>query len=360
MFKKLSSFLFFAAAATASHAQGPILTAANMNPYLGDIYVNTVCDTTGVAPGPSGGGQTWNFGGLVTSTTVTPATDTATAQACGVTPECALFNIGTVVSNIAIVAGGGTVTYVNAGASTYSETGYWLSAGQNVIYTDPLVLLRYPFTFGSTFSDPCAGIVTYTPSGSPTAVVATETSTVTTTADGYGTLILPPIPPSITNTTYTNVLRVHSTQQLRDSANVFGTPTVGTYQIESYNWYIPNYHSALLTITSAAGLYNYKAVSYSSYKLRTAVPDVHSISGSLELFPNPVRNELTMKFNVENGEPVHVSVMDMLGREVATVADKYMHGAQQIAYNTANFPAGLYVVRLQSGAETVTRKLLVQ
>ncbi len=343
------------AGTSASFAQAPILTAANMNPFLGDIYVNNICDTTGVTPGPAGASQTWHFEGLAPATSGTTI-DTATAEACALTPNCSIFTATSPASDVAIVTPtASTIDYLVTSTSKLQHKGYYNSATQNAIYTDPIDQFQYPFTYLNTFTDPCAGLVTYTPTGGPT-VVATETSTVVTTADAWGTLILPGTPaPSYT------ALRVHSSQSFRDSANVFGTPVVETYQLETYSWYTPGYHSPLLTIATATGaLYNYKVVSYSAKKLRTAVPNVPGIDNSLAIFPNPATNMLNVQFNVTNREHVRVSLTDMLGREAAVLADKDAQGAQNLSFNTNGMAKGIYLLRLQSGTETVARKIEIQ
>lgn len=345
------------AGTSASFAQAPTLTAANMNPFLGDTYVNNICDTTGVVPGPSGTGKMWTFSGLVPAFSGTTI-DTASAEACALTPTCALFSATSPASDVAIVTpAASTIDYLITGTTKLQHKGYYNSPGQNAIYTDPIDQFQYPFNYGGTFSDACAGTIVFTPSGSSTPITAAETSTVTVTYDGYGTLVLPG------PATYTNVARVHSSQSFADNADVFGTgtPVTVTYQLETYSWYLPGYHSPLLTIATAVGdIFNYKVVSYSAKKLRTAVEHMPGIDNSLAIFPNPATNLLNVQFNVTNREHVRVSLTDMLGREAAVLADNDAQGAQNLSLNTNGMAKGIYVLRLQSGTETVARKIEIQ
>lgn len=127
------------AGTSASFAQAPTLTAANMNPFLGDTYVNNICDTTGVVPGPSGTGKTWTFSGLVPAFSGTTI-DTASAEACALTPTCALFSATSPASDVAIVTPtASTIDYLITGTTKLQHKGYYNSPGQNAIYTDLLI-----------------------------------------------------------------------------------------------------------------------------------------------------------------------------------------------------------------------------
>jgi len=51
----------------------------------------------------------------------------------------------------------------------------------------------------------------------------------------------------------------------------------------------------------------------------------------------------------------------MYGKEVGTLADgTYQKGEYNLQVNVADLPAGVYLVRLQTGGESVVRKLIVQ
>ncbi|MCW3120550.1 MAG: Por secretion system C-terminal sorting domain containing protein [Flavipsychrobacter sp.] len=343
----LLTVLLCAGTASLSFGQA-ILTAENMNPYLGDVYINNVCETSGVSEGPSGPHQTWTFSGLLPATSGT-LIDTANVKACGLTATCSLFS----GADMAIVSSS-TIDYIITSSGKLQHKGYYNSPTQFAVYNDPIDQFRFPFTYNTKFVDACDGTIVFTPSGLPT-VTATEVSSDTVECDGYGTLILPG------GLTYPNVLRVHSYQNFRDSADVFGTPVIETYKLETYTWYTPGYHSPLLTIaTATSDLTNYKVVSYSAKKLKTAVENIGNTSVALQLFPNPATDVLNVKFNLAGNEHVRISLIDMLGREAGVIANKDMQGAQSIAYNTAGLAKGMYMVRLQSGTETITRKIELQ
>lgn len=340
-----------------SFAQAPTLTAANFNPQFNDGFVNHVCDTTGVSAGLPGPNVTWNYGG--SSGLITTLVDTGKAVPVSSTSPGSLIAAFSANSNIAVItptagtSGASMTTYANESSSKLSNTGYYQSMSQNAVYTDPIDQLHYPVNYSNTDSDTYAGYITINGNTFHGSGVVYDT------VDGWGTLKLPG------GLTYLNVLRIHTSQIFVDSADLFGHG-IATFIFESYNWYMPNYHSALMTINTAVGTglalgYYYKVVSYASQQISNAgVPGIDQIGNSLQLYPNPLQNELNVRFNLPTEKKVSVSIADMLGREMAVISDKYNKGVQNIKINTTSFPKGLYLVHLNSGDETVTRKIAIQ
>lgn len=89
-----------------------------------------------------------------------------------------------------------------------------------------------------------------------------------------------------------------------------------------------------------------------------AVPDA---ALQLSVAPNPTRAEARLTVEIEPGSAVRVAVYDALGREVAApFAGTFgAEAMRSFALDTAGWPAGLYVVRLESGDRVETKKLTV-
>ena len=345
----------------------PTLTAANINPVVNDSFVTVICDTSATV-GAGGTNITWHYDTLSTTTNsdsieignVVYANSSVTGYsilslAAGLIPSTT-FN----TSTHAIVTPASSLTnfYIES-ASKLSLSGVYYSTSDNAIYTDPVDVLQFPFTYLTSFTDTYAGLVSY---GATTA--AAEVGSVTVTGDAYGTLWLPAVPPSTTARSYANALRVHSYQLYRDSANLFGTPVIETDTLETYTWYTPDYHSALLTINTVKGpLVNNKSISYARKQIANheQVPTLSAIDASLKLYPNPVENDLNIEYtNTTGKESVRISLCDITGREIAVISDDCSAGTQKITYNTGTLAKGVYIVRLSSGTETVNRKIEIQ
>ncbi|NTW34494.1 MAG: hypothetical protein HGB12_18045, partial [Bacteroidetes bacterium] len=207
-----------------SIAQSTSLTFANSGLLAGDLIKTHTADTTGIVQGPSGANQTWNFAALV----VNPTLNTQTCVAPSTTPYASSFPTATV----AISNGSSNYEYYKINTGEYINLGMVVSA--NVIpFSDPQKIVSYPFSYSNTLSDNIAA----------TFVLGINTirkGTSTTTADAWGTLILP-------SGSYTNTLRIKIIQDYVDS-NLYYKAT--THQ-ESYLWFDGTHKNPLLNITKS-------------------------------------------------------------------------------------------------------------
>jgi len=346
-----------------SFGQSPTLTAANWNPVLNDSFSVYLCDTTGVNPGPPGSSVTWNFASLALSTTINPDTGmgyvlyshsgSGYSTLSGVPGNVMSTTTHVIITPTGIIAGGSQLeTYYIEGATVTSNAGNYGSPLYSAVYSDPIDVMHFPFSMGGTFTDSYFGGIVFN------GITATEGGSVRVDADGYGTLILP-------SASYTNVLRIHTYQLFRDSAQIFGLPTVTTDTLETYTWYQPNYHSGLLSIAilhTPDPAYNYKTVSYSKKQLANheGIPYLNNIESSLIAYPSPASSEITIEFNTPSAQQLKISLYDMAGREVSLVADKLFQGEQTVTLNTSNIAKGMYMLNLQSADGTVSRKISIR
>ena len=349
MKKQLLAFLLLAGASATSFAQ-PVLTATGLNPVLGNSFTTINCDTSGLLLAnvltARGANHTWNY-----STLTTISTDTATEVTCASTTHCTLFSAITNMASKTLSSSAYVYNYISADSLT--TTGYYASASQNAIFTNPMVTLKYPCHYLDSFVDAYAGSITYDPGTG--AITAHETGNITVVADGWGTLVTP-------LGTDTAVLRLRGTQTFIDSATIFSIPAVITVQLTTFQWYQLNYHAPLMTISftdqiSGPGSLHTKTVSYAK-KYPLGISDIAILANSLSLYPNPASDELNIKF--EANDKARVSLVDMVGREVSVIAYTGSAGIQEISYNTSSIAKGIYLVRVQSGAETITKKVVLQ
>jgi hypothetical protein len=341
MKKVLCSILLLTGLATGANAQDS-LTATGQNPVLGQVFIANTCDTTGVTEGAAGAGVSWNFSGLTVV-----SMDTGIAVTCASTPNCSMFP-GT---TIAIKSNTGTtVNYAIATTSAYSQNGYYYSSAQYATLSDPMDQLHYPMNYLDSFVDTYAGIINYT---SAIPITAHENGTVQVKYDAYGTLTLP-------DTTYYNAMRTHSYQMFVDSASVFGIDTVASFILHSYTWYVKNIHSAVLTIMTTdqiGGGIHSKIVNYGKrYTGSLGVADISNASATLNVYPNPSTGMVNISLGGVSTGNEKITLTDLLGRQVAEIAA----GQQHISYDASALPKGVYLVRLQNGAQVVTRKLELQ
>lgn len=77
-------------------------------------------------------------------------------------------------------------------------------------------------------------------------------------------------------------------------------------------------------------------------------------------YPNPFNPSTEMQFTLPRAGHVSLRVYDMLGREVAVLADeRLLAGTHRATFEAAGLPSGLYIARLDNGGNTATRKMIL-
>jgi photosystem II stability/assembly factor-like uncharacterized protein len=80
----------------------------------------------------------------------------------------------------------------------------------------------------------------------------------------------------------------------------------------------------------------------------------------LQNYPNPFNPETRIEFRVSGAGLVSLKVFDVLGREVATLVNEEMRsGTYERTFDAGGLGSGVYMYRLQAGAYTETRKLIL-
>lgn len=94
----------------------------------------------------------------------------------------------------------------------------------------------------------------------------------------------------------------------------------------------------------------------------TSLPfgDEAVMSGTLDVFPNPVREMSTVRYQLANSSHVRLDLIDARGRCVRGVLDKTeASGEHQVQVPTTGLPAGVYYYRLHYGANVETARVTV-
>ncbi|MEM8559808.1 MAG: T9SS type A sorting domain-containing protein [Bacteroidota bacterium] len=86
------------------------------------------------------------------------------------------------------------------------------------------------------------------------------------------------------------------------------------------------------------------------------VPDLLRV----EAYPNPTRDQATLRLDLPESGPLRVVVYDLLGREVQQVAQgRRAAGTYRMALDTSTLPTGLYVVTAETTEARVAQRLFV-
>ena len=81
---------------------------------------------------------------------------------------------------------------------------------------------------------------------------------------------------------------------------------------------------------------------------------------SLQLYPNPVRNELTIELELTNPTTVEVFVTDLLGKTVANIVNEEINvGTTKFQWNTSTTKNGIYLLNIISNHSRQVKKVVV-
>ena len=92
-------------------------------------------------------------------------------------------------------------------------------------------------------------------------------------------------------------------------------------------------------------------------RLEVAPPEALALDAP---YPNPSRGTVTVPFVVPRDGPVRLAAYDVLGREVAVLAEGDTEaGAHEVRWPTVGLAPGVYLVRVVTGAEAQVRRVTV-
>jgi hypothetical protein len=117
---------------------------------------------------------------------------------------------------------------------------------------------------------------------------------------------------------------------------------------------------------------NYSSVLYAGYTALGLYFDAFSLTGmeegrpvaekpaALVARPSPAFDRAVISYNLPFAGPARVSVLDVVGREVAVLArGTFAAGAQSTAWNCEKVPAGVYLIRVDTRTGSQTGRLVV-
>ena len=80
---------------------------------------------------------------------------------------------------------------------------------------------------------------------------------------------------------------------------------------------------------------------------------------TLEVYPNPTKNQTSINFKIEKTSKVSIHVVDVLGRSVYNNNTTLSKGNHLVILNVENYDAGIYYINTQIAGKTFTNKLVV-
>lgn len=299
---------------------------SNHAPMDGYIYTSFDVDTTGILPGSSGTGVTWNFSTINTYTTSNTFTTSTNSNSTFAS------------ANFSVASTGGNTTFYSSSPfelKLYGGTTVINGVSAQFVYTSPAKLASYPM-------NPNA-VVTSTTSGNinPT---GTFNGNCRVDYDGTGTLVLPA-------RTFTNVSRIKTVQTY-----TYNAPFVfnGDVKTETYDYYsinesrIPLFSISTTTVNHTQIAITPTVITNQVTKFVTLQKDYQFVSVnelskeniSVKTFPNPATNAVNI--TTESTNATKLVFTDIAGKVLCS--DVFKNG--KVELNTSNYSSGTYIYQI--------------
>lgn len=98
----------------------------------------------------------------------------------------------------------------------------------------------------------------------------------------------------------------------------------------------------------------------SSMMKGTAANQTLNKLGDVELYPNPAKDNVDVKFSVNDTKPVEIAIIDMAGKTVKTIpVQNFGKGNHVLNVSTEGLNSGIYQVNIMVGNELSTQKLSI-
>ena len=109
---------------------------------------------------------------------------------------------------------------------------------------------------------------------------------------------------------------------------------------------------------NAAGGYGYGIPNFRRALQLVGVPQIAGNDAGIGISPNPFTDRVSLTISIEKPSPVVCSLIDMMGRVLATQTFNARSGTQELAFTVpSKLPAGNYLLKTVSGGKTSTNKL---
>lgn len=303
-------------------------------------------------PGKAGANQIWDYSKIqyTEKSPVSSLQDASSQKLKGVSNCNVLLNEN------------GYDYFMNSSDNQLEEMGYInKELKMSLVYSDPVVKMKYPFFYGEQFKDHFIGVAHYN-----------ERDTIdffgdySVVADAYGTLILP-------DRVIGNALRVKSIKNGLQ-INMCGTVDIN---IVRYMWYASGYRYPLLSLSIVENSYSGRtpeikktAFTNTEQRLEKNMPIVSNKPASkiatqdvlVTISPNPFNNKLIYNYFLADQLAVSIEIYDVSGKSCGWLVKKQI---QPVGLHTGELDAlkyslkpGIYFMRFTFDKQVVISKVV--
>jgi hypothetical protein len=308
-------------------------------------------------PGNSGSGQIWDFSKIQDA----DKSVVSTIQCAELPKMSGINDYGLTLDE------NGYEYFMSSTDKELIEQGY-INPEQKLVlsYSDPIIKMKYPFSYGDHFTDHFSGVAWY---GGTSAI--DMVGDISVVADGAGRLILP-------DKVYEDALRVKSVKKGLQ-VNICGT---NDFTITKYSWYAPGYRYPVLSlniienrpnggtpvITRSASTntqqFSVKSATVGSVntqsKTASSVGEMADVS--VVVSPNPFTEKLKYEYLLPGQMNVSIELYDVSGQTNRMLVTNQLQnpGLHNGEFLTSGYglTAGVYFMRFTFDKQIVISKVV--
>jgi hypothetical protein len=121
------------------------------------------------------------------------------------------------------------------------------------------------------------------------------------------------------------------------------------------------YYAVAVGIDEADLIANMAEAEQMYYSITSVEADNNTIPDGYQLeqnYPNPFNPSTAIKFGIPEGSNITLRIFNTIGEEVALLVDDYLDaGTYTYNFNALELPSGIYIYTLQSGNQTISKKM---
>lgn len=216
---------------------------------------------------------------------------------------------------------------------------------------NPQLEMAFPMGFQDQVKDTAEGVAVISFGGNSITVDRTIYRTIR--ADGYGDLTTP-------YSSFSNVLRVVIDENVED--RTFGQ--LVTRQVNRrYYWYAPGEKYILMQMDSLAvvPLLGPSSVSYSMFyrsgAVSTSIDKNIASDIGLQAYPNPAHDQLHIRIQLPQAEPVQLELRDLQGR---LIHQEQAFSSDGLSLSVADVTAGIYLLAINTAKGKASQLITIK
>ena len=306
------------------------ITYSNNAYQVGESFICSDADTTGVQPGEAGEDVNWNFSSI---------SPTTAYQISVIEPaESGDYYEAFPNSNICLHKTDidGEIYYFY---QTFTDSLHYQGHASSFVtgqYLNPEKQFNYPFSYQANFSDSLyAELADHYKWGQ--SIV---------TADAYGTITTPA-------GVFNNVLRIKTEQHTLDTLYFMGSPLIHyEYFITKYQWFSPDFHYPIMTIYWYNELTTGDIGKGVYYLNETPTTITSTENNNFNIYPNPS----TGTFTITNYE------LQIMNIEITDITGKLIYKSELVIPNSQFVinKKGIYFININTENKIYTKKIIIQ